>query len=114
MAKTLDFNTVNRPTLRLIMQDDDRTCIDVSTPTEALVEELQAIAPELKSIMQAQDDASLTAVYDLAARLMKCNRNGVIVSTEELRGKYRMDLESLIIFYGAYVDFIEEITSAKN
>ena len=47
MAKTINFNNINRPFLRLIMQDDAQTTIDVTTPTEALVEELTAAAPEL-------------------------------------------------------------------
>lgn len=36
------------------------------------------------------------------------------VTAEELAGKYRMNLESLVIFFGAYVDFIELITNSKT
>ena len=43
MAKTLDFNKINRPVLQLIMPNKDKTEIKVSTPSEALVEELQAM-----------------------------------------------------------------------
>ena len=114
MAKVLDFNTVERPVLELVMQDADRTHIRVSTPTEGLVEELAALAPQLEKVLQAKDADSIAAIYDLAARLINCNRDCLKVTPEELRGKFRMNFESLVIFFGAYVDFINEITQAKN
>ena len=79
MPKTLDFNTLTRPTLQL---NGDMTTVQ--------------------------------ACYDLAARLMSCNRSGIKVTTEDLRGKYQINLEALIIFYNAYIDFIEEVTNQKN
>lgn len=114
MAKVLDFNTVERPTLELVMQDAERTHIEVSTPTEGLVEELAALAPQLETVLQAKDAESIRVIYDLAARLINCNRNYVKVTPEELRNRYRMNFESLVIFFGAYVDFINEVTNAKN
>lgn len=114
MARVLDFNTIERPVLELVMQDDEHTHIKVSTPTESLVEELAALAPQLDKVLQSQDAESIAAIYDLAARLINCNRNFVKVTPEELRGKYRMNFESLVIFFGAYVDFINEVTNAKN
>lgn len=114
MAKVLDFNTIERPVLELVMQDDERTHIRVSTPTESLVEELAQLAPQLDKVLQSKDAESVAAIYDLAARLINCNRDCIKVTPEDLRGKYRMNLESLIIFFGAYVDFINEVTNAKN
>ena len=114
MAKVLDFNTVERPVLELVMQDDERTHIKVSTPTESLVEELAAIAPQLERVLQSNDAGSIEAIYDLAARLINCNRSFIKVTPEDLRGKYRMNFECLVIFFGAYVDFINEVTNAKN
>ena len=114
MAKTLDFNKVRRPVLSLIMQDDAQTQINICTPTERLVEELQEALPELEPILSSGDRNSIGVIYDLAARLINCNRSFITVTPEELRGKYRMDLEMLLIFFGAYVDFINEIANAKN
>lgn len=114
MPKTINFNSINRPYLRLIMQDDAQTTIDVTTPTEAMVEELTATAPELEDVLKTMDANSIRAVYDLAARLISCNLMGLPVTVDDLRGKYRMNLDSLIVFFNAYVEFIEELTKAKN
>lgn len=114
MAKTLDFNKVNRPILQLIMQDKDKTVIKVTTPKEALVEELQVTLPELQKTLDGKDKAAIELCYDLAARLINCNLSFVKVTTDELRDKYNMGLENLLLFYSAYVDFIGEIQNAKN
>lgn len=114
MAKTLDFNSIEPRVLELIMRDDNRTRINVSTPTEALVEELQMLAPKLNALIADKDKANIADIYDLAARLINCNRSDIRVTAEELRDKYRMNLEALLIFFGAYMDFINEITHEKN
>ena len=36
------------------------------------------------------------------------------MTVDDLRGKYRMNLDSLIVFFSAYVEFVEELTKAKN
>lgn len=115
-TRTLDFNTVERPTLRLVMQDDARTEILVTTPTEGLVEELEHIRPKFEAMVTDKDKFDIQALYEFAAKAMNCNRSFVTVTAEELadKNKYRMNLESLVIFFGAYVDFIEGITNLKN
>ena len=114
MAKTLDFNSMKRPTLRLVMQDEAKTTIDVSTPTEGLIEELAAATRELDAVLQSGDASMVQAIYDLAARLISCNRNFMKITAEELRDKYKLNLEDLVIFYSAYLDFIDEVTNSKN
>ena len=114
MAKTLDFNIIAPPTLPLIMRDERRTEIIVSTPSERLVEELQALAPELTKILGTNDTESIKAVYGLAAKLISCNRSGLQVTAEDLRDKYKLNLEALIVFYSVYLDFVNEIINAKN
>lgn len=114
MAKTLDFNSIKRPSLTLVMQDEEKTRIDVTVPTEGLVSELIAAAPELEAVVKNGDNESLRAVYDLAARLISCNRGGVVVTGDDLKEKYNLDLEAIVVFYGVYTDFINEIANAKN
>lgn len=114
MAKTLDFNVLTAPTLPLIMRDERRTEIIVTTPSEQLVEELQVVAPELERVLHAGDAESIKAVYNLAAKLISCNRSGLQVTAEDLRDKYKLNLEALIVFYSVYLDFLNEITNAKN
>lgn len=114
MAKVLDFNIITPPTLPLVMRDDQRTEIIVSTPSEQMVEELQALSPELSKILHGNDVESIKAVYGLAAKLISCNRSGLRVTADDLKDKYKLNLESMIVFYNVYLDFINEIINAKN
>ena len=114
MARVLDLNTVKRPTLELTLQDTERTTLRLTTPTEALVDELKNLSTEELQKLQTGDREAVETIYSLAARLISCNRDFVDVTAEELRGKYRMDLETAAIFFAAYLDFINEVGNQKN
>lgn len=114
MAKTLDFNVIVPPTLPLVMCDPARTKIDVVAPTEGLVEELGVVGPAMKEALASDEEASVPVLYDLAARLISCNKQGLQVTAEELRDKYKLNLEALIVLYNTYTDFLNEVASAKN
>lgn len=114
MAKTLDFNALKRPTLPLIMQDEQRTKILVSTPTQGLVELMDAVGRDFDSLYESGDAEGIRAAYDLAARLISCNLTGLQVVAEDLRDKYKLNLYDLMLFFGAYNDFLSEIENAKN
>lgn len=114
MSKTLDFNTLAPQTLTLVMRDDNKTRIEVGVPTEHLVEKLQHIAPHLTRAVNGGEQVENRELYELAAHLISCNHSGITVTAEELRDKYRMNLEMMVAFYNAYVGFINEITNEKN
>lgn len=114
MGKVLDLNTATLPTLELTLQDEAKTCVHVTLPSEALINELQAMSPELQPILAKGDREGVEAIYDLAARLISCNLEGRTITGEDLRGVYRMKLESAVVFYSVYLDFINDIIDAKN
>jgi hypothetical protein len=64
--------------------------------------------------MKSGSKEGIGEIYDLAARLISCNRDFLKITGEELRDKYRMDLESAVIFFSAYLDFINDIIKEKN
>ena len=112
--KTLNFNTLERPCLELTMMDDAQTVIKVGMPSEGLVAQLEQLGANLTETLTKGDKDTVDACYDLAARFISCNRNFIEVTGEELRTRYRLDLEALVIFFSAYIDFIEALKSQKN
>jgi hypothetical protein len=114
MKKTLDFNRIQRPTLELIMCDEARTVINVTTPSEELVEKMVANLPELEAAAKRNDAESIRSSYILAAEIISCNLEGITVTAEELRDKYKMKLDYAILFFNAYLDFVHDIQEAKN
>ncbi len=109
----LNLNTVQRPTLDLTLMDEEQTVLRVKTPTLDLFKELQALSAGLDGAEDGEKD-SVDALYDILARLLSFNRDRVKVTAEELRGKYNVDLESAILVYKAYVNFITSIMREKN
>lgn len=114
MAKTLDFNKINRPHLRVVMTDEAQTVIRVAVPTEELVRELDAALPAMKELMATPTPEATAASYDLTARIMSCNLDDIKVTVDDLRGKYGFNLERLFMFNAAYKGFINEINNEKN
>ena len=111
---TLNFNRYRPPILPIEMLDDERTVINVVPPTVDLQEELRASTADLYALLNGDDESKRTGLWDLAARLMSCNRNMRKVTPKQLRDTFRLDEEDLVVFYEAYADFLKGIENAKN
>lgn len=109
----LDLNTIERRTLKLTLTDANHTVINLTVPDVDTVQEVQAALP-LLSRFKDGDLGQLAAVYDVTARFMSCNAEGLTFTAEDLRTKYRLQLETLVVLYSAYTDFISEIANEKN
>lgn len=112
--ETLNFNKYRPPILPVEMMDEAGTIIRITPPTVALQEELRARLPELSALLNGDDDDKRAGFFDLAARLMSCNRNMRKITPEQLRDTFRLDEEDLVVFFHAYVDFVKGIENAKN
>lgn len=114
MAHELNFNSIERPHLKLTMRDKDHTVLRVTTPTEEMIERLQTCAGELQGILAKKDETATRAAWDLLADLLSYNLEGIKVTADELRGKYGLYLEDAIVLMTAYLGFINDLTNAKN
>lgn len=114
MAELLSFNRHRPPILPIELMDDANTLVNVVPPTVDLQEELRAMHAQLRVLLTNEDEEMVDVLYDLAARLMSCNRNLLKFTGESLRVTYRLDVEDLVVFYNAYSDFLTGIENAKN
>ena len=111
IKRVLDLNTAQRPTLELTLCDAEHTTLHIGMPTEADINELQSMD---FSGLESGEQVDSAAVYEMAARLINCNRDGIKVTGKELREKYGMDIELAVVFFEAYTDFINTIANEKN
>lgn len=114
MAEVLDFTILQEPTQVLKMMDPERTVIHVCAPTVDLVDELRRSGAALEQALKVHTPYTSALVYNLAAKLINCNHDGIKVTGEELAVKYRMSLQAMKLFFERYLDFLSEITEAKN
>ena len=112
--ETLNFNKYRPPIFPVEMLDDEKTVINVTAPTVDLQEELRANVGDLSALFNGDDDEKRAGLYDLAARLMSCNRNMRKITTEQLQHTFRLDEEDLVVFFHEYVNFLTGIENAKN
>ena len=108
------FNRHRPPIWAVEMPDDDGTVLHIVPPTVDLQEELRASAADFNALLAGGSDDKRAALYDLAARLMSCNRNMLTLTAEDLRKTYHLDTEDLVEFFHGYVDFLKGIENAKN
>ena len=114
MAKMLDLNALDQPILEIALRDAERTIFRLTTPTVSLVEKFTSAKDELSEVAKSKNVEKIKKLYELTAELISCNADYMSVSPEELRDKYRVTFGDLIIIFSAYLDFIKEISSAKN
>lgn len=113
MAKALNFNTVKKQYLPVTFADENNTTIFVGTPTKAIMDDLSVMKASLEEI--EEDGASYADTDDLfaaCAKIMSRNKTGAKITKEFLETVF--DFEDVIIFFAAYMDFIDEVISSKN
>lgn len=109
MAKTLDFNKVKKQYFTITLNDDNQTKLQVMTPLKKQVAELTELLPD---DADNPSDDDLSALFDLAARLMSRNRQNYKIEASLLEDI--LDYEDLCIFFDTFTDFIVEVTDSKN
>lgn len=111
---TLQFNRYRPPIFPVELMDEQRTVLRITPPTVDLQEELRARIGELNALLSGTDDEMRQGLFDLAARLMSCNRNMQQITPEQLRTAYGLDEADLVVFFDAYAEFLKGIENAKN
>lgn len=114
MDHVVNFDRHRPPVLTVPLKDERGTVLRVTPPTVDLQEELRARQSDLRALLSEDNDDMRDALYDLAARLMSCNRNLRKITAEQLRTTYGLDEEDLVVFFNYYVKFLTDIEHAKN
>lgn len=114
MAKVLDFNKFEQPTLPIVMRDENKTPFTVVAPSLELIEELEANQDDIVAACKSGNRESLNTAWALAAKLISCNQEGRQVTAEDLQQKYRMTYTMLFAFIVAFREMVHEIENAKN
>lgn len=116
MAKITDLRMIGRPTMTLVLPDDNGTTVHLCAPTVELVEELRGGSDVLFAVLRGENGDAETrrAVYELAANFINCNIDLFETTAQELAKRYCVSMEHLQHFFVDYVSFLDEIQNAKN
>ena len=110
MAKSFDFNKIKPNTMNVTLSDEEKTTLMVMTPDKGLRDELVSL---YEDINDSDEDEVNEALYELSAKVMSRNKQGIKITSEKLKELYP-DTDYLMAFLNAYVEFIDEMTNSKN
>ncbi len=107
MAKFLDFRAIKKSFFPVTFKDGKS--ILVLTPKKKTIDELSKIQTNLSN---ADNIAELDETYLTIAKILSNNKTKTAITKEYV--EKMLDIEDIIIFFNAYVDFVTELANQKN
>lgn len=111
MANVLDFTKRKKEYLTVKLDDPKKTVLMIGTPNKKILEDFM----ELNSQIEDEGGASgemVSELYAVCAKVMSFNKGGVKITSEYLEEFF--DIEDIMIFFNAYTEYMEKITTSKN
>ena len=110
MSKSFDFNKIKPKTMTVTLSDEKKTSLTVMMPDKRLKDELTFIYEDIKD---SDEDEVSEALYELTSKIMSRNKQGIEITSEKLKELYP-DVNYIMAFLKAYVEFIDEMANSKN
>ena len=114
MGETYSFSAHRPPVLEIEMPDKKQTVVHITPPTLKLIEEVTERMPELLDLHTKGAPERARASFDLAARMMSYNLDGMAFTAEDLRDVYKLTRYDVLGFFKLYVNFLANLKDAKN
>lgn len=105
---SLNFNSIAKKHLTVTLNDEKNTTLLVLSPTKKIMDILTSIESNSVSSEKEQTET----LYTACAAIMSRNKGGIKVSKDLLEDIF--DIEDIMIFFNAYMNFMNEQMSAKN
>jgi hypothetical protein len=102
MAKSFDFNKVRPKTMNVTLSDKEKTTLILLTPNKRLMDEVEAFRD---GFADAEEEEVTDALYELTAKLMSRNKQGIEITSDLLKELYPEE-DYILAFLGAYNEFI--------
>lgn len=108
---TLDFRKQKKKYLKITLNDEQETKLSLLQPTKQLFDKMVTMSQEIEEREEMDSDA-LDEVYGVCAELMCRNKEGIVVSKNNLEDT--LDFEDIVIFLQAYGSFVAGAIHGKN
>lgn len=109
----LNFNNIKKQYLTVVLPDEKQTTLLIGSPTKALTSEINTIQSNLEMINnENSDEFTLDELYNACAKVMSRNKAEIKITKKQLEKIF--DVEDILIFFTAYVNFVTELANQKN
>lgn len=106
MAKSINFKTLKKQFLTITLPNGK--VLQIGTPTKKVYDALSSIQTNIDD----GSDGNIDELYEATAVAMSRNKTGAKITKEYLEDL--LDIEDVIVFYNAYLGFINELSNVKN
>lgn len=111
--RQLNFNNVQKRYLTVTLADNEKTVLMIGTPTKRVMDNLLVLQETFKNVNEDEIGAEvMDDLYNACAQIMSANKTRKVITAEYLADLF--DFEDIFLFFNAYMEFMEEITTSKN
>lgn len=102
---SLNFNKIPKKYLTITLNDESKTTLMVCNPTKKLLTEIISADLVTRNIdKDSNGQEEISQLYEVCAKIMTRNKAGVVITTQLLESIF--DIEDIMIFLKAYMDFV--------
>jgi len=113
MAKSLNFNMMKKKYLTVTLPGEKEKVLMIGLPTKGIMTSLLTLQSSLEMLGEDETDIdAMDMLYESCAKIMSRNKMGIPVDKETL--EEALDIEDIIVFFDAYMEFVVEATNQKN
>lgn len=109
---SLNFNKIKKKHLTVILNDEKKTTIFVTSPTKKIMDSLVNIEKNIRSEESEVDDGIIDELYQLCAEIINRNKGNKKISKELIEKLF--DIDDVKIFLTEYIKFTSQSIKKKN
>ena len=99
----LNFNNITKKYLKITLNNENKTVINVSNPSKKLLKELIDVDKAIKN-KDIKKQEQIGMLYELCAKIMSRNKESLNINKDLLEDI--LDVEDIMTFFKTYLEFI--------
>lgn len=108
----LDFNKVEKASFNVALNDENNTKLKIYMPTKGTMDYLKNFRDKFSEDNNSEAEEFMDELYVACAKIMNRNADGIVIERQKI--EELLDYEDLIMFYSAFMNFIDEVVNQKN
>lgn len=109
---SLNFNKIRKKHLTVILNDEKKTTIFITSPTKKIMDSLINLEKIIRDEESEVDNGILDELYQLSIEIMNRNKGNKKISKELIEKLF--DIDDIKIFLTEYMKFMSQSINEKN
>lgn len=106
----LNFNEIKRPSLDIVLNDEEKTKLTLITPAKYRVDSFMQTFQSL--VRKDNKDITMDDLYEVASVILSSNKENITITKDKVQSIFMID--DIVILMKHYNDFITGLYNIKN